>query len=154
MSVCRIMSPQWTGFTKKVETVGSKHVALLGVPSSSPDRTSIRSATMACGDTKFFLCTNAVVLGKRSLLAAPIPMVLVEPECVLPLWVALHSTKWGRQHQVLVKSGKVVAQHRKEIVDDTTRWWQDVRRVTECHPSFGAGRQKEFCVVASRMLVS
>ena len=34
VSVCRIMSPQWTGFTQKVETVGSRHVALLGVPSS------------------------------------------------------------------------------------------------------------------------
>ena len=135
VSVCRIMSPQWRGFTLKVEMVGSRHAALLGVPSSSADATFIRSATMACHDIKFHLCTNAVVLGKMGLLAAPIPMDLVEPECVLPLWVVLHSLKWGRQHHVLVKSGKVVAQHHKEIVDDTIAWWQDVCRVTEWNPS-------------------
>ena len=123
VSVCRIMSPQWTGFTKKVETVGSRHVALLGVPSSPADATLVRSATMACGDTKFHMCTNAVVLGRMGLLAAPIPVNFVEPECVLPLWVVVNSLQWGRQHQVLVKSGKAVARHRKEIVDDTTGWW-------------------------------
>ena len=109
VSVCRIMSPQWTGFTKKVETVGSRHVALLGVPSSTADETLVRSATMACGDTKFPIYTNAVVLGKMGLLAAPIPVDLVEPECVLPLWVVVNSIQWGRQHQVLVKPGKAVA---------------------------------------------
>ena len=144
VSVCRIMSPQWTGFTKKVETIGSRHVALLRVPSSSADGTSIRSATMACGDTKFHMYTNAVVLGKMGLLAAPIPVDLVE--CVLPLWVVVHSIKWGRQHQVLVKSGKVVARHRKEIVDDTTVWWQDVCRVTKRdHSSRGWQKERVLC---------
>ena len=106
VSVCRIMSPQWTDFTKKVETVGSKQVALLGVPSSSADWTLVRSATMTCGDTKlkFPMYTDAVVLGKMGLLAAPIPVDLVELECVLPLWVVVLSMQWGRQHQVLVKS--------------------------------------------------
>ena len=122
VSVCRIMSPQWTGLTKKVETVGSRHVALLGVPSPSADAAHVRSATMACGDTKLHMYTNAVVLGKMGLLAAPIPVDLVEPECVLPLWVVVHSIQWGRQHQVLVKSRKAVARHRKEIVDDTAVW--------------------------------
>ena len=84
VSVCRIMSPQWTGLTKKVETVGSKHVALLGVPSSPADATLVRLATMACGDTKFHMCTNEVVLGRMGLLAAPVPVNFVEPECVLP----------------------------------------------------------------------
>ena len=70
------MSPQWTGFTQKVETVGSRHVTLLGVPSSSVDGTLVRSATMACGDTKFHM--YAVFLGKMGLLAAPIPVDLVE----------------------------------------------------------------------------
>ena len=83
VSVCRIVNPQWTGLTKKVETVGSRQLALLGVPSSPAD---------------------------------------VEPECVLPLWVVVISLQWGRQHQVLVKSGKAVARHRKEIVEDTAGW--------------------------------
>ena len=79
VSVCRIMSAQCTCFTKKVETVVPGHVALLGVPSSSADGTSIRSATMACGDTKFHMYTNAVVLGKMGLSAASIPVDLVQP---------------------------------------------------------------------------
>ena len=131
VSVCRIMSPQCTGYTKEVETLGSRHVALLGVPSSSADETLVRSATMACGDTKFHMYTNAVVLGKMGLLAAPIPVDVVEPDCVLPLWVVVNSIQWGRQHQVLVKSGQAVARHRKEIVDDTTGCWQDVCRGTK-----------------------
>ena len=89
---------------------------------------------MASGDTKFHMYTNAVVLGKMGLLAAPIPVDLVEQECVLPLWVVVHSIQWGRQHQVLVKSRKVVARHRNDILDDTTVWWQDVCRVTEWDP--------------------
>ena len=153
VSVCRIMSPQGTGFNKKVETVGSRHVALRGVPSSTADETLVRSATMACGETKFHMYTNAVVLGKMGLLAAPILVDLVEPECVLLLWVVVNSIPWGRQHQVLVKSGKAVAQHRKAIVDDTTGWWQDVCRVSGI-PCLGVGRQKKFCVGASRMNVS
>ena len=114
--------------------MGSRHVALLGVPSSPADETLIRSATMACGDTEFHMCTTAVVLGKMGLLAAPVPVDFFEPECVLPLWVVVNFLQWGRQHQVLVKSGKAVAGHRKEIVDDTTGWWQDVYRVTEWDP--------------------
>ena len=114
--------------------MGSTHVALLGFPSSTADETLVRLATMACGDTKFHMYTNAVVLGKMGLLAAPIPVDLVEPEYVLPLRVVVNSIQWGRQHQVLVKSGKAVAPHRKEIMDDTTGWWQDVCRVTEWDP--------------------
>ena len=97
VSVCRIMSPQWTGFTKKVETMGSTHVALLGVPSSSADGTFVRSATMAYGNSKFDMYTNAVVLGKMGLMAAPIPVDLVELECVLPLWAVFHSIQWVSQ---------------------------------------------------------
>ena len=146
VSVCRIMSPQWTGLTKKVETVGSRHVALLGVPSSPADATLVRSATMACGDTKFHMCANAVVLGRMGLLAAPVPVNFVEPECVLPLWVVVISLQCGRQHQVLVKSGKAVARHRKEIVDDTAGWWQDVCRVTGWDPlSRGWRTEKVLC---------
>ena len=147
VSACRIMSPQWIGFTKKVETVGSRHVALLGVPSSPADATLVRSATMACGDTKFHMCTNAVVLGRMGLLAAPVPVHFVAPECVLPLWVVINSLQWGRRHQVLVKSGKAVARHHKEIVDDTTGWWQDVCRVTECDPLSRGWRTKSYVSV-------
>ena len=89
---------------------------------------------MACGDTKFHMYTNAVVLGKMGLLAAPVPVDLVEPECVLPLWIVVNSIQWGRQHQVLLESRKAVAGHRKAIVDDTTGWGQDVCRVTEWDP--------------------
>ena len=99
----RIIGPQWTSFINKVDTVGSLRVAMLGLPSSIAEGTTIRSATFTCSDSKFHLCAASVVLGKVGLLAAPILADLIQPECVMPLWVVIHSLQWRRQKQVLVK---------------------------------------------------
>ena len=94
-----------------METMGNRRVQVIG-KAQTPDGDAVQSGVLACGATKFVMRAASPTIGTCGILQAPAEGS-PEGQKIARLWVIMQVWEHGRDHQVLVRAGRVHRNGRK-----------------------------------------